>query len=104
MILGGDEIGRTQLGNNNAYNQDNQTSWYDWDLDDHRSDFLAFASRLIAIRQRHPNLRRRAFLDGVLPREGEPTPLSLAARGQRRDDRERVGGTLVSLFWPVARR
>jgi isoamylase len=61
MISGGDEIGRTQGGNNNAYCQDNETSWYDWQLDDERRSLLAFTRRLIAVRRDHPNLRRARF-------------------------------------------
>ncbi|MDH5499457.1 MAG: glycogen debranching protein GlgX, partial [Nitrospira sp.] len=54
MLCGGDEIGRTQNGNNNAYCQDNEISWFDWNLDRAQSDLLAFVQRLIAIRKRHP--------------------------------------------------
>jgi isoamylase len=61
MISGGDEIGRTQHGNNNAYCQDNETSWYDWELDDDRRALRAFTQRLIAIRAEHPNLHRARF-------------------------------------------
>jgi len=64
MLLGGDEIGRTQQGNNNAYCQDNEISWFDWSKVD--EDLLAFTSRLIAIRRRHPSLRRRRFASGAL--------------------------------------
>ena len=61
MICGGDEIGRTQQGNNNAYAQDNEISWYDWHLDDTKEAFLAFTRAMIAFRKDHPNLRRRKF-------------------------------------------
>jgi glycogen operon protein len=64
MILGGDEIGRTQGGNNNGYCQDNETSWHDWELDDDRRALLAFTRRLIAIRHEHPNLERARFFRG----------------------------------------
>jgi isoamylase len=64
MLLGGDEMGRTQHGNNNAYAQDNQVSWYNWDLDPAQESLLEFAQRLIAMRKRHPNLRRRTFFRG----------------------------------------
>jgi isoamylase len=64
MILGGDEIGRTQRGNNNAYCQDNAISWYDWNLDDRASALLAFTQRLVAIRKAQPVLRRRRFFRG----------------------------------------
>ena len=61
MICGGDEIGRTQRGNNNGYCQDNEISWYDWNLDDRQRALLDFTRRLIALRREHPNLRRRKF-------------------------------------------
>jgi glycogen operon protein len=67
MLLGGDEIGRTQQGNNNAYCQDNEISWYDWSSAD--NDLLAFTRRLIALRARHPVFRRRRFLSGADARE-----------------------------------
>ena len=62
MLLGGDEIGRTQQGNNNAYCQDNALSWYDWDqIDD---DLLAFTQRLIRFRLDHPVFHRRRWFQG----------------------------------------
>ena len=62
MLLGGDEIGRTQRGNNNAYCQDNEISWFDWDaLDD---TLLAFTRELIALRREHPVFRRRRWFQG----------------------------------------
>jgi isoamylase len=64
MILGGDELSRTQRGNNNAYCQDNDVSWYDWHLDDRRRSFLEFVRQLVAFRQGHPAFRRRHFLSG----------------------------------------
>jgi isoamylase len=70
MILGGDEIGRTQQGNNNAYCQDNPISWYDWDLDQDRRDLLAFTTRAIGLRKAHTVFRRRSFLTGQQPRPG----------------------------------
>ena len=63
MLLGGDELGRTQQGNNNAYCQDNPISWFDWDHTD--SDLLAFTRQLLALRLRHPVFRRRRFLTGA---------------------------------------
>jgi glycogen operon protein len=65
MLCGGDEIGRTQQGNNNAYCQDNELSWLDWTLDQDRLDLLAFTRDLIALRRRHRALRRRFFPDRV---------------------------------------
>ncbi|MGD8278466.1 MAG: glycogen debranching enzyme GlgX, partial [Gemmatimonadota bacterium] len=64
MISGGDELGRTQAGNNNAYCQDNELSWYDWELDEDGRRFLAFIRQVVAIRRRQPAFRRRSFFDG----------------------------------------
>ena len=59
LLLGGDEVGRTQQGNNNAYCQDNEIAWWDWSsLDTELRDFTA---NLIALRHRHPVLRRRGY-------------------------------------------
>jgi isoamylase len=64
MLLGGDEMGRSQQGNNNAYCQDNDISWYDWDLDERQQALLDYTSRLIALRRKHPAFRRRKFFRG----------------------------------------
>jgi isoamylase len=64
MLLGGDERSRTQRGNNNAWCQDNELSWYDWELDGGRSSLLDFTRRLLALRREHPVFRRTDFLDG----------------------------------------
>jgi glycogen operon protein len=64
MLLGGDEMGRTQRGNNNAYCQDNEISWLDWNLDERRKGLLAFTRRLVALRNKHPVLQRPRFLEG----------------------------------------
>ena len=64
MILGGDEMGRTQQGNNNAYCQDNEISWVDWNLDDDGKELLAFTQQAIDIFRNHAVLRRRAFFTG----------------------------------------
>ncbi len=61
MLCGGDEIGRTQQGNNNAYCQDNPISWYGWELEERQLKLLDFTRRLIQLRRAHPNLRRRKF-------------------------------------------
>ena len=65
--LAGDEIGRTQSGNNNAYCQDNEICWLDWKLDDARRSFLAFVRRMIQLRQDQPVLQRRRFFRGGQP-------------------------------------
>jgi isoamylase len=62
MLLGGDEIGRTQGGNNNAYCQDNEISWYDWEHQD--ENLLAFTRTALALRREHPALRPREYLRG----------------------------------------
>jgi isoamylase len=64
MISGGDEMGRTQKGNNNAYCQDNEISWTNWDLTSEEEDFLHFVQKLAAIRHSQPVLRRRKFFKG----------------------------------------
>ena len=64
MVLGGDEIGRTQRGNNNAYCQDNEISWFDWELDERQQHLLGFTRRLIDFRTRHAVFRRADFLTG----------------------------------------
>jgi glycogen operon protein len=67
MLLGGDEFGRTQGGNNNAYCQDNETSWFDWSATDEQ--LMAFTKKLIAVRRAHPVFRRRRYLTGVAAAE-----------------------------------
>jgi glycogen operon protein len=64
MISHGDEIARTQRGNNNAYCQDNELTWMNWELDERRADLLEFARKVIAIRQSNAVLRRRHFFRG----------------------------------------
>jgi glycogen operon protein len=74
MLLHGDELGRTQRGNNNAYAQDNELSWVHWDTAD--QELLAFTRRVSALRAAHPTFRRLRFFDGKpVPRtEGGPLP------------------------------
>ncbi|MCW2923089.1 MAG: glgX 1 [Thermoleophilia bacterium] len=64
MLLGGDEMGRTQGGNNNAYCQDNEISWVDWNLDEDAQELLQFTRRATEIFESHAVLRRRAFFNG----------------------------------------
>ncbi|GAP98941.1 glycogen debranching protein GlgX [Leptolyngbya sp. NIES-2104] len=64
MIVMGDEMGRTQSGNNNAYCQDNELSWLDWDLCDRNKDLLNFTRELIHFRQEHPVFRRQRWFQG----------------------------------------
>jgi glycogen operon protein len=61
MLAGGDEFSRSQQGNNNGYCQDNELTWYDWNLDDRRKRLVEFTAGLIQLRREHPNLHRRRF-------------------------------------------
>jgi glycogen operon protein len=63
MISGGDELSRTQSGNNNGYAQDSELSWYHWDIDLRRAEFLEFARRVNHYRKQHPNFHRYAYYD-----------------------------------------
>ena len=71
MIAHGDEIGRTQNGNNNAYCQDSELSWMDWSLVDKNADLLAFARKVTTLRTKHPVFRRRRFFEGEPIRSGD---------------------------------
>ncbi len=68
MLVAGDEFGRTQLGNNNAYCQDNQTSWVDWNIDERGRRLQSFTKQLLKLRREHPALRRQHFFQGRLSR------------------------------------
>ena len=67
MMLGGDEFGRTQQGNNNAYCQDNEISWHDWSLAETNAELLRFFQGVIAFRAENPGLRRKTFYRGDGP-------------------------------------
>jgi isoamylase len=71
MIAHGDEVGRTQLGNNNVYCQDNELSWVNWKLEPDQLDLLAFTQRVVALRRDHPVFRRRRFFKGEAAQGGE---------------------------------
>ena len=71
MLLHGDELGRSQGGNNNGYCQDNEISWIDWDLDQDQLDLIAFTQRLVELRRDHPVFRRRRFFAGSADHGGE---------------------------------
>jgi glycogen operon protein len=88
MLAGGDEIGRTQNGNNNAYCQDNETSWYDWANAD--TDLLAWARTLLFLRRQHPVFRRRRFFQGRPLRQVDTDP-ALADIGWFRPDGRPMG-------------
>jgi glycogen operon protein len=98
MLTAGDEFGRTQGGNNNAYAQDNATTWLNWALGD--MELAAFTARLVALRKAHPSLSADAFLTG----RGEPLPdaMWLAAEGgemtpERWEDGRRVVGLVLTV-------
>jgi glycogen operon protein len=76
MLCAGDEFGRTQRGNNNAYCQDNEISWLDWDLDDRRRELLEFVRTLGRLRREHAAFRQRVYFDGRPMYEGGPKDLA----------------------------
>jgi glycogen operon protein len=76
MILGGDEFGRTQAGNNNAYCHDNEVSWVDWKLAERRTWLMAFVRQLLILRGRAPGLRRDTFLKGARQADREHKDVS----------------------------
>ncbi|MDO5048411.1 MAG: glycogen debranching protein GlgX [Actinomycetaceae bacterium] len=71
MISHGDELGRTQQGNNNTYCQDNELSWINWDLSEYQKDLLKFCDRVLQLRHDHAVFRRRRFYKGLAERGGE---------------------------------
>jgi len=71
MIAHGDELGRTQGGNNNVYCQDNEISWVHWDLEEWQQELLDFTRTMIRLRRDHPVLRRRRFFSGEAGHGGE---------------------------------
>src|SRR5690625_5572170 len=71
MVVHGDEMGRTQDGNNNTYCQDNELAWVDWDLGARQQEMLRFTREMIALRHEHPIFRRRRFLQGVVREDAD---------------------------------
>ena len=89
MLAHGDEIARTQRGNNNAYAQDNEITWVDWSLEEWQRELLAFARRVFAIRHSNPVLRRRHFFNGGRVRENGLKEVTwLRADGREMGDRD----------------
>ncbi len=82
LLLGGDEIGRTQRGNNNGYCQDSELCWHDWRLDPGQLQLLSFVQRLIAFRKEQPGLRRTEFLSGQVDAEGHRDVTWFSASGK----------------------
>jgi isoamylase len=99
MLLGGDEMGRTQGGNNNAWCQDNEISWFDWEVDESGERLLDFTRRLIAMRHEHPVFRRRQFLHGT-EEEGSGLPDAWWFRpdGRRMTKRDWESAHVVGMF------
>ena len=96
MLLGGDEIGRTQHGNNNAWCQDNELSWYDWSESADRERLREFTKRLIALRREHPVFRRQSFLRGAeIKGSGLPDVWWFRADGLKMTRRDWQGGEHV---------
>ena len=79
MLTAGDEFLRTQKGNNNAWCQDNETSWVDWSLAEKNKDFLRFVREMIQFRKRHPALRRRDFFRGEFTKPEVVTTTTVSA-------------------------
>ncbi len=103
MLSHGDELGRTQLGNNNAYCQDNEVSWIDWRLTDEQQALTGFCRRLVALRAAHPVLRRRRFFRGeTVTSAGQPLPdlvwLRPDAGEMRARDWQRADAHSVGVF------
>jgi glycogen operon protein len=97
MILGGDEIGRSQQGNNNAYCQDTEISWTSWDLGPEHEDLREFTKRVIALRQDHPAFRRTKFFEGNPGDAGLPDVWWFRPDGRRMNRRDWDDGNLHSL-------
>ncbi len=103
MLLGGDEQGRSQGGNNNAWCQDTEISWFDWDPDSLDLELQDFTQRLLRLRREHPVFRRRAFLRGAFGEAGAvPDAWWFGADGRRmtrrkwEDGNERVVGLFLN--------
>jgi isoamylase len=101
MLLGGDEFGRSQGGNNNAWCQDNEISWFHWEHDGDQRALLAFTKRLVALRREHPAFRRTRFLAGRdVEDAGIPDAWWFRPDGRRmtQHDWNREDGHVVGVF------
>ena len=99
MLLGGDEMGRTQGGSNNAWCQDNEISWFDWEVDESGERLLDFTRRLIALRHEHPVFRRRQFLHGTEEKDsGLPDAWWFRTDGRRMTKRDWDESHVVGMF------
>ncbi|MFC4029896.1 glycogen debranching protein [Streptomyces polygonati] len=98
FFLAGDEFGRTQRGNNNAYSQDNEISWVDWTLRDRNADLVEFLRRCLAFRRAHPVLRRPDHPDGRTPDGWAYPPVSWHGDLPDRPDWSARSRLVVGLF------
>jgi glycogen operon protein len=98
MLCYGDEVQRTQRGNNNAYCQDNATSWFDWRLVERNSEMLRFVQALIAFRRSQPNVRRPMFLTGTAERPGGLPDVSWYGTDGKAVDWHNVFHSLTAVF------
>jgi isoamylase len=97
MIVSGDELGKTQGGNNNAYCQDNGISWIDWEHKD--DDLIGFTSALISLRQKHPSLRRREWIVGDrIDSDGLRDIAWFSPKGSLMEDAQWEDGSCVGIF------
>jgi isoamylase len=101
MLAHGDELGRTQHGNNNVYCQDNETSWVNWELDKEQDGLLEFTRRLVQLRSEHPVFRRRRFFAGTANHGGESALGDIAwftPRGDHMSEEDWANGYAKSLM------
>jgi isoamylase len=100
MLLGGDELGRTQRGNNNAWCQDNEISWYDWTLEETHAELLEFTRKLIALRRAHAVFQRRQYLHGTEAEgSGLPDVWWFRTDGHKMTERDwQQSGQVVGMF------
>jgi glycogen operon protein len=98
MILAGDEVLRTQRGNNNAYCQDNQISWFDWSLVEKNAEILRFTQALVAFRRRQPNVRRGSFLTGKAAKANQLPDVSWYGPDGKPIEWAANGPSLTSIF------
>ncbi len=98
MLLAGDEFGRTQRGNNNAYCQDNEISWVDWNLPGQHESLISFVKQLTALRRQYPILRRSRFLSGEMNEELGVREMSWINASGRQMEQEQWGDGAMLCF------
>jgi isoamylase len=98
MISAGDEVLRTQRGNNNAYCQDNAISWFDWKLVEQNAEMLRFCQALIAFRKEQPNVRRATFLTGTAGEDGALPDVSWYGANGKSMDWNQTSKSILCIF------